>query len=753
MKYLLPPLMGWIDLPEVLSLLEHEGDVITSSRKKVFKEFENAPRGKKEHEDVVFTPLAEIFEKVCCFATWHNDGVEENFILATLPNFTPFSERGVKQRPDACLIGKQFKEFARVAVARKIETKEEKAAREARKETLMATEGGAPTWYDIAMAPEWKKDKAIVQRNKNTEQGLFHCQQIMSLDPCRRFVFGITVEDRMMRLWFCSRATPVVSKPFDFTTSIRDLVQVFLSLAFASKEELGWDPTIQAILTSEKKRVYYIEVKGRIYMTKKILEDVAAEGLISSGTRVWEVIELESDKPYILKDTWVEDDRDVERSIHSMMLDDVEKIYGTEICNFVASHLITPTMDCLVPVHGMEDHTMSVMMRGYTPPTDEVFELKIDKPTRRETKGSIGAPSLFNSAVGSELEIQLEECSRRKHYRVVYAEVAEPLYQVQKLSHSFIALRDAAECLKYLHGADWVHRDLSAENLYYYQGRGLIGDLEYARCKSSRTAAHRMRTVNVKFMSAEALQRKYLYKPVVKEQHLSYMTRLQQPDSETSFFHNDLHDVESLWWIAVYETFRQGEKYGPKATGKSVQRAATKKPKTRLEAARQLFPDSGFAEERVGFLNDNGRFIENLAWMPGNLVGTKPFLSLLRETLVRAYVEFEANFPELQMAALQGKQDVAKNSFMACANVALQTELADTSRLQNAEGDQDEKEGCILQPSIVHSDLLNKSSQKASGRLEDHDGYSPESPASCTTGKRKRVSKEPSPERHLRKSR
>ncbi|KAL5520260.1 hypothetical protein ACEPAG_9473 [Sanghuangporus baumii] len=753
MKYLFPPLKDWIDLPEVLSLLEREADVITNSQEKVFKEFEKAPRNKREHEDIVFAPLAELFEKVCRFATRHNNGVEENFILATLPNFTPFSERGVKQRPDACLIGKQFKEFAKVAVARKVETTAEKAAREARNETLMATEGGAPTWYDIAMAPEWKKDKAIVQRNKNTEQGLFHCQQIMSLDPCRRFVFGITVEDRMMRLWFCSRATPVVSKPFDFTTSIRDLVQVFLSLAFASKEELGWDPTIQAIMTSEKKRLYYIEVKGRMHMTKRILEDVAAEALISSGTRVWEVIDIESGEPCILKDTWVEDDRNVERSIHSMMLDDVEKIYGVEIRNFVASHLITPTMDCIVPVHGVEDHTTSVMMRGYTPPTEEVFELKIDKPTRRETKGSIRAPSLFGSTTGSELDIQMEECSRRKHYRVVYAEIAEPLYQVKKISHSFIALGDAAKCLKYLHGADWVHRDLSAENLYYYQGRGLIGDLEYARCKSSRNAAHRMRTANVKFMSAEALQRKYLYKPVVREQRLDYMTWLQQPDSEASFFHNDLHDVESLWWIAVYEIFRQGEKYGSKVTGKSVQRAATKKPKTRLEAARQLFPDSGFTEERIRFLNDNGRFIENLIWMPANLAGIKPFLSLLRETLVRGYVEFEENFPELQMTAFQGKQDVAKSSFMACANVALQTEPADTSQLPNAEGGQDEKEDCIPQSSKVRSESLTKPGQKASGPLEDYDGDSPESPTPCRTGKRKRVDKEPSPERHLSKPR
>jgi tRNA A-37 threonylcarbamoyl transferase component Bud32 len=31
--------------------------------------------------------------------------------------------------------------------------------------------------------------------------------------------------------------------------------------------------------------------------------------------------------------------------------------------------------------------------------------------------------------------------------------------------------------------AGWVHRDLSPSNVYEYEGRLIIGDLEYAKCR------------------------------------------------------------------------------------------------------------------------------------------------------------------------------------------------------------------------------------------------------------------------------
>ena len=44
---------------------------------------------------------------------------------------------------------------------------------------------------------------------------------------------------------------------------------------------------------------------------------------------------------------------------------------------------------------------------------------------------------------------------------------------------------DQLVALQWIHGAGWVHRDLSVGNLYLYKGRGLIGDFEYAKRKNA----------------------------------------------------------------------------------------------------------------------------------------------------------------------------------------------------------------------------------------------------------------------------
>ena len=50
----------------------------------------------------------------------------------------------------------------------------------------------------------------------------------------------------------------------------------------------------------------------------------------------------------------------------------------------------------------------------------------------------------------------------------------------------WLALSDGtAIALNVLHGCRWVHRDISAGNTYLYEGRGLLGDLEYAKIMES----------------------------------------------------------------------------------------------------------------------------------------------------------------------------------------------------------------------------------------------------------------------------
>ena len=48
--------------------------------------------------------------------------------------------------------------------------------------------------------------------------------------------------------------------------------------------------------------------------------------------------------------------------------------------------------------------------------------------------------------------------------------------------------------LKWIHGSGWIHRNLGANGLYFYNGRGLVADFEYARRKNS-TVSHKTRMV------------------------------------------------------------------------------------------------------------------------------------------------------------------------------------------------------------------------------------------------------------------
>ncbi|KAI0744376.1 hypothetical protein BC629DRAFT_1299031, partial [Irpex lacteus] len=68
--------------------------------------------------------------------------------------------------------------------------------------------------------------------------------QIMLEDPRRRFVYGFTIENTMMRIWMGNRTEVLVSEPFNFIT-VRQHRHIFLlSMLYGSDTDLGLDPTM-----------------------------------------------------------------------------------------------------------------------------------------------------------------------------------------------------------------------------------------------------------------------------------------------------------------------------------------------------------------------------------------------------------------------------------------------------------------------------------------------------------------------------
>lgn len=92
-------------------------------------------------------------------------------------------------------------------------------------------------WFDIAVVAEFKKDNnanavvdvstpldcqherpTYVVASENVDKMLWGMNQLMRDDPCRDFVYGFSIEDTSMKMWYCDRSNTVVSDEFDIHT-------------------------------------------------------------------------------------------------------------------------------------------------------------------------------------------------------------------------------------------------------------------------------------------------------------------------------------------------------------------------------------------------------------------------------------------------------------------------------------------------------------------------------------------------------
>ena len=230
-----------------------------------------------------------------------------------------------------------------------------------------------------------------------------------------------------------------------------------------------------------------------------------------------------------------------------------------------------------------------------------------------------------------------------------------------------------------------MHRDISIGNLYLYAGRGIIGDLEYAKRRGS-DASREQRFVShligiflflnscfakgtPGFVAVEAAARYYMsIPPKGKEEPVSViLARIlakngdhsTEPEVHPPFCHNDLHDLESLWWVAIWLFFfRQCESERNLQIGeRDVQRRV---------ASSQLFRATSSYRERRDVLWNGSSFMEKTAWMTGTMSKYRTILNSLRATLVLNYEDVESEYPAIRLEVLQETYDRFQMVFDAC---------------------------------------------------------------------------------------
>ncbi|KAJ3763345.1 hypothetical protein EV360DRAFT_33772, partial [Lentinula raphanica] len=617
-------------------------------------------------ESVVFQPMEKIFKAVVDAAKENDDELQQTFeFLVTTGHPPMYSDRGAGDaQPDG---------FNKIVAA--------------------STESNHHFVYDIANPCQFKTTDRGGNINDNVMKLIYDMTQILSLDPCRRFTFGTTIEDCSTRLWFLSHATLLKTTPFDFMRDRPRLIRLFLSLAFASPTKMGWDPTITFDHTSDDdRRQYRIEVNGKSYTTDRILSDIAADSPLGRATRVWKVVD-DVGHVHVLKDVWLDHSRTEEHLIREEILKAVRDLDdGERFVERLKKHMLTPIAYGKVRVDEETDDTSGVMLAGYDPKEDEMVPLIppttiSSRNTRRSTGMSM--PSDRDSvrplsSPGFEADESVESSSetprprravlddlmkqggnrlrhhRRYHYRVVFKEFATTIYEEKSCNNVFHAIADVVKALWILHKAGWVHRDISGGNLYWYEEErvGLIGDFEYARVIKG-DGHHDVRTGTPFFMAAETLAQKYLFKkteeilndpgegstpdfdnpwpdsldqPVLGSTTPSTSQQLEHIDG---FHHNPLHDLESIWWVIVYIVFfnDDAEELSPK-------------PKTRQDVMDQLFNGRLEYLHRLSFFNESDRLREARQYLSSNFgCHTVDILEEYRTVLQNAYRKSERNYP------------------------------------------------------------------------------------------------------------
>ncbi|THG92913.1 hypothetical protein EW026_g8162 [Hermanssonia centrifuga] len=534
LKAVAPRLRPEINVDVVLQKLRDHGDIVGDR----WAHFLSDPGESHEHENVTFKPLEKLIQTIV-------DATKCGSVLPTLklvnnPYACPESSlRNNSSRPDSYAI-------------------------------LTLDRSGSqdrPLWIDIGGTGEYKKGDTEKDKVDNARKIMWSMHHCMANDPRRRFTFGWTIENTEMRLWHCNRSKRLVTCAFNFVEEHKYLVHFFLSLICADPYEIGWDPTMVIVDAKKGKEVQYdITVRSedgehRVYRTLKMLSNIGAEAVQGRGTRVWLVVRningrLGSEQ-VVLKDSWIDHDRMREGRI-------LQEIIGASksmpIAHLVRGMFLSVESHGDVLVEGRLDHTRELIMRGH-----HLLTVGPRYSLERATTISTGARHLLaRNGMAGDVGLTIRRAVTQReppdfddkvHYRIVFKEQCKQIREQTSVSKIFANLSQIV-------GDE--------------QGIAKLADLEYAK-RMDDTKSHRVRTGSDDFKAAELDTHRYHFyrtpgpsvdriyshvndlieaaftgKTLPKSSSSAKQKQTTPTKLGVAFWHNPLHDMESIWWSATH---------------------------------------------------------------------------------------------------------------------------------------------------------------------------------------------------------
>jgi hypothetical protein len=291
---------------------------------------------------------------------------------------------------------------------------------------------------------------------------------IMGHDITRRFVFGLTVEQRKARLYFACRSFIAVSEEFDldkvcsgkwipFLTVLNDLqdwkefVKVTLSFAFGSAEELGWDSTMV-----KRNGQQDIQVAGKWYTITKTLSNFKAFSILGRSTRIYLATDKKTGEEAVIKDLWADAARDSEGEIQKRLKAELEGHCRKEYRK-TAGYLFTHRDSWDVRTASGSTDTTAGISRQLKMEGRRLFRIRpLRNPAKRiNSAGSMGSqhdpmtipasPGVSDSGVGRAADGSWN-IPNRKHHRLVIGEHATPLQDLKDLKECIQILEELIHC-------------------------------------------------------------------------------------------------------------------------------------------------------------------------------------------------------------------------------------------------------------------------------------------------------------------
>ncbi|KAJ3895751.1 hypothetical protein GG344DRAFT_72753 [Lentinula edodes] len=438
--------------------------------------------GKRQNENETLAFLGQVAETITRAATQHDETLKPQAVACPSPTATyRHSKLGYRFFPDWTAVFNVLSSSIHV---------------DAKPSTVSASRKTPVKALDIASIAEFKLEDTTEKIIDNEEKMVGAAKQLLENDPCRERVLGFTMEKKRTRFWDFSRCAITVSEPFDLNGKPELLVDFLLFVIFAKKHEIGFDPTMPNISVGGEDCSCY-EIGNSFFLTVGSPLSEAAYDMVGRATRVWVVVGLFPDRNgdidvggrrlrrgvtrRVLKDVWLYDKAHYEREIQSSILEKLDVKQETKL----EEYFLTFIMEEVIIYEGEPKRTLKKASRTEVQPT-----------------------------------MMSRTHMLRKHVRSVVNE----------------------ECLDLFRIAGFVHRDLSGGNTLFFEGRGIISDLEYAK-RYNEVSSHDPKTSTPDFMAAEYQANFFFFLPS-RTDATAELFKLQ----DEWFAPHFVHDVESVYW-------------------------------------------------------------------------------------------------------------------------------------------------------------------------------------------------------------